>query len=248
MIDDLIVFTHIPKTAGSTLRSVLKAAYPEPLSRRFSPMKDILTDDHDSYARHLRSFLRSCQENPHLQLVYGHVLFGVHVHIKRKCQYATILRHPIDRVLSNYYYRAEHGYCTSPNLSLADYLSGKSPMKEMQFEADNTQTRFLSALDGTPQAVPFGACTPEMLTRAKANLNSYLLVGLTERFSDTIELFGKILSWKIIPPHSIERATKPYPKRESTSREIINIAEQNNALDLELFEHAVSLFNKRTNI
>jgi hypothetical protein len=227
------------------MRSLLQKVYSANGTCRFSPMKDLFSSDLPSYERHFANLLAACAQNPGLKVIYGHVFFGIHELVPSVQSYVTILRHPIDRVLSNYFYRAQHGHCTCPNVTLGDYLAGNSPNDAMRFEADNLQTRFLSGIAGRPQNARFGSCSDAMLESAKINLQNHFVFGLTERYDETVHMFRKRLDWQFLPIFGRERITEAYPGKNETSADLLNIAYKNNALDLELYAFAQQLFVSR---
>ena len=89
-----VVFTHIPKTAGTTLNAVLEGAFPERCLFHLQRL-----DSKDLWAR---------AADPSLNAYGGHVNFQrmseAFAASGRVAHYITILRDPIDRILSAYNY------------------------------------------------------------------------------------------------------------------------------------------------
>ena len=77
----------------------------------------------------------------------GHLYFGLHEFLPRPSTYITILRDPVDRVISNYYYVLRtpshylHHEIRSQGMSLREYLRS-----EMNPQLDNAQRRLLSGV------------------------------------------------------------------------------------------------------
>ena len=83
---------HIPKTAGTTLASTLQWNYPP----RLTLHQDLLErpiEDMEQIPLERRSSAR---------LLRGHVPYGVHRFIPRRCEYMTVLRQPVSRAVSAY--------------------------------------------------------------------------------------------------------------------------------------------------
>jgi hypothetical protein len=79
----------------------------------------------------------------------------------------------------------------SGDLSLEDILTSK-----LSSEFDNAQVRQLS---GIWFDRGFGECTTEMLSLAKDNiLKHFAVVGLTERFDETLLLLRRAFAWKSV--------------------------------------------------
>jgi len=175
--DLTLIFLHIPKTGGSTLRNLIKRNY------KGQPIFSI-------DGRRARKSIEAFKKLPEAQrksfkVLQRHMLFGLHEFLSSPSTYITMLRDPIERIISHYYYvlrDPEHypylykkvkSQNMSLNISLKDYvISGIST------ELDNGQTRLLSGMKN----VDFGCCPREMLEIAKKNLREHFaVIGLMER-------------------------------------------------------------------
>jgi hypothetical protein len=185
-----------------------------------------------------------------LRAVVGHFAFGLHGLIDRPATYATVFRHPIERIASLFYHlkrwpkygRNEPwlqaaGYRPlESNASLEDFIRDY-PLREL----DNDQTRRIAGED--PQ---FGGCTSSLLKLAKSNIEQHFsFVGVTERFEDTLRVAADVLSWSTQP---VARKILVNERREPTismpaiTREAIL---ERNAFDLELYSFANEWLDKR---
>ncbi len=104
-------------------------------------------------------------------------------------------------------------------------------------EMDNGQVRQLTASGH----LPFGTCTPALLEQAIANLERHFcVVGLQERFDESVVLLRRALGWKI-PPLYRRRNVGRRPSAEAgLSAETLRIVQEHNALDLQLYEYALA--------
>lgn len=185
-----LIFLHIPKTGGSTLDAIIDANYPpESIFSVQSPIRDSLTA--------FRALSRA--EHERLRVIRGHGVQGLHRELDQPCAYATLLRNPVDRVLSQYYFIREspkhprHRELRDRGATLLAYLrAGLNP------QADNGQVRAISGVgDGTADEIPFGACTRAMLDDATRRLETeFALIGVTERFDEFLVLAGRLLGWR----------------------------------------------------
>jgi hypothetical protein len=103
---------------------------------------------------------------------------------------------------------------------------------------NDAQTRLLSGAWGE---VPFGELTADHLAQAKRNLAQCTVVGLTERFDESLLLMQRAFGWGDI---SYQRAnvTQGRPKKESLDAATLAVIRQAHPLDLALYDYAQQLF------
>ncbi len=182
-----IIFTHIPKTAGITMHTILHRQY-------------IFKWGNIFYAANLgkidRIRLLSEKFRRNLILVKGHLYFGVHNYVPGPVSYFTFLRDPVARTISMYNHL---------------YVSPRTPyykeMKEKQYtlddllengfvlNMDNCQVRFLCGI----KDISFGEVNEEHLAIAMNNLTNYYKggVGITEHFDESLLLLKKRFNWRM---------------------------------------------------
>ena len=232
-VDRSVIFLHIPKAAGTTLHDILERQYArEEIFNIVGPR--------DVREKALGSLPES--ERRRLRLVKGHMHFGVHEYLPNPSTYITVLRHPVERVISHYYYvrRTPRHYLyetvVGDDLSLEQYV-----FDQVSLELNNGQVRTIYGAKHVD--VPYGACTPEMLTAARANLREYFsVVGLAERFDETLLLMQQQLGWRRSPVYVRKNVTKSRRARADVPASVIRRIEADNALDLELYEEESKYF------
>ena len=128
----------------------------------------------------------------------GHMPFGAHRLFSKPSVYVTMLRHPYERAVSEYYYARntpEHGLYEQVgggNMSLEAFLDLR---KEQGFS--NIYCRLLGeAVDwGNLSELPVEVCS-EALDVAKKNVNDHVgVAGLTELFDASLLLMSDMLNW-----------------------------------------------------
>jgi hypothetical protein len=242
----LLIFNHIPKTAGTSLSEILKKQY------GVDSVYRCYGDDPQQRSIHqivkdLGVILQS-PSNHNFAAVTGHLGFGLHEFFPTlNYQYLTILREPVDRVVS--YYSHVKRYFQNPlgeaarTLSLEEFIS-----RQLSIEVDNLQTRYLSGIGwqsfilGVGKHIPYGKCSREMLELAKINLELHYLICLQENFATSIAKLSNNLGWQNISD------VKANVNRERTlltelSPNAIEIIKAHNQLDLELYDYARFLDN-----
>ncbi|MEY8738455.1 hypothetical protein AB9M62_02095 [Bacillales bacterium AN1005] len=136
-------------------------------------------------------------------MLYLDIIFMVYMNILDKShRYFTMLRHPVDRVSSLYYYLMENdypGYEWMKEMTLEEFV-------EATPEAQNNQTTLLCGYPINPD-----------VNTAKERLKSFDMVGITELFNESLFLLKKTFNWKNIDYRRVN-ITKSRLKRRITRR------------------------------
>lgn len=173
---------------------------------------------------------------------------------KHKGRLFTFLRHPIDRLVSLYYFlrvpeQNEIGEIASA--AVASSSSGVKNANNMTLEAfalsstDNWHVRMLTNTLSGPVTVTH-------LDVAKEILRTKFLIGLLEKKTESLRRIETYFGWKI--PSKVAQTCKndmfyfeplsknPHPPMESDSSEV-RIFLTRNQLDMELYQYAKLLFS-----
>src|SRR5690349_15074435 len=159
--DETVIFLHVPKTGGTTLQHILRGCYPR---NQIWTFKDAGRD------RQIEKFKQlSAEKRQGYRLIQGHLSFGFHRHLSGDSIYITLLREPVARALSFYYYaRSQPDHYLYRVLQDND-LTLKTLLKEHTAttqELFNLQTRMIAGSDwGDGER----AADRTMLERAKEN-------------------------------------------------------------------------------
>lgn len=229
----VVLFLHIPKAGGQTLGEFVYAH-----TRSETAPEDGVLKAGVAYLTY--GFLKErplevpghalpLLQRRDLRAVIGHFWYGLHEHVARPSVYVTMLRDPVERVLSLYYYARLHD-----SITLDEFIA-KPPFREV----DNDQTRRIAGVD--PE---IGECTEAMLRTAKENLRRFAVAGTLERFDETLELLKRRLGWHG-PAVSHPRNVNPdRPASASLPRETIAAIRRRNELDFELWRFASELMDE----
>lgn len=180
MDEKKLLFLHIPKTAGTTLKTMIAQNYSQ-------------SEIYDAYDYKLwESGFQSLDNKEEIKLIQGHFRFGFHEFIKPyNCQYFTFLRKPVDLTISHYFHlvrskNPEHKRRIEGIESLEDFAKIHS--------AYNLQTRIIS---GVYDIDEFKAREEELFQTALNNLENKIdCIGIQERFTESVVAISQLLNWK----------------------------------------------------
>ncbi|MFA5114046.1 MAG: sulfotransferase family 2 domain-containing protein [Candidatus Margulisiibacteriota bacterium] len=212
-----LIFVHIHKTGGVTLREVL--------CRHF-PSRSIYTIDPHNHTVDDFYALQQAEVDA-IMFLNGHFNYGLHQRFSRPCTYYTMLREPVNRVLSLYYYLRKRNPLFG-DINLETFCQQKYHF--------NQQIKHIAGID------PKKIIGKEDLELAKDRLlNDYLCYGLTEEFDLSLLLLQKRLKLEHVNYVKLN-ATNARPKLNEISDEIIKTIRRNNSYDIELYEYAKERF------
>lgn len=247
---DTLIFLHVPKTAGTTLNRIIETQY-NPLQIYSIPGG---LGSHWSMKKLRRASPKRLRK---LQVVKGHMEYGFHRYLPQRATYMTILREPVDRIVSSYYYAMSyrhhplHRIVQSKSLvefcelapwvhNLQTKLIGGIPVAEI-----NPRPAVLAAQRG--EFVPWHGfagrhCEQQTLDAAGEHLkNRFSFVGLTEHFNDTLALMQITYGWKISRFLRFRQSSKR-PGSSVVPDEVIARITEMNKFDVELYRQGEKMF------
>ncbi|MCU0445449.1 MAG: sulfotransferase family 2 domain-containing protein [Microscillaceae bacterium] len=218
-----IIFLHIPKTGGMSLYNVL--------GNQFKKREIFTIPIINKRPAHYKFLDLPQAEKEEIRLLRGHMPFGYHQYFNSPSRYITVLREPVKRVISHYYYvlsRPNHylyEVVTSRNMTVEEYV-----VSDITHELDNGQTRSIS---GIP---PEEKCTEEALQMAIKNLDEhFLLASVLDYFDETLIMLKEELGWGY-PVYYNENINKKKPTAP-VSNEIKKQIAERNKYDIQLYNY-----------
>ncbi len=241
------IIVHIPKSAGTSLRDMLRGrlllsspssignwnlahglAHVQPYEKRFVALSEL-----------------NERQSSKVRLIYHHGGFGMHECLTSPYTYLSIIREPISRAISAYYYmRQLYPSEGKPfNDTLEDMITSGKVYDP--FYQDNLQVRMLAATDRSRDVEHGQPCTAATLEKAKANIEQYVpILGLTERFDEYMLLLARHQKWKL-PYYARMNENKVRERRDPVANDLIDTLREKNAYDIELYEWATQRFDRQ---
>ena len=217
------------------MRSILQRQYEHAHIFNIYPGGNNTVEDFKKY---------SPKKKQKIELICGHFKYGIHTSLGiYDCFYITLLRKPVDRVISHYYYVKKdknhplHQKLNNEKMNIRDYLTAG-----LTKELDNGQSRLLAGDEGyIPE---FGKCTTEVLEAAKRNLRQdFKIVGTTERFDETLLLLKAVLGWKM-PFYSRKNVAQKKDEQSFLTSDVYTFLEDSQHIDQELYSYADKLLDQ----
>lgn len=256
----MLIFLHIPKTAGTTFRSVI--------NRFFKPEQILDNDTINSVycqahnipisSAHLVGLGKtlgwlSPEMKQQTKCLCAHMEYGMHRHFAGPAEYITFLREPISRAISAYHHvlrdRNHQLYNEISQGRIEDFFASDLTQR-------NLQTRLISGI-----RQPSKSGDPEILEAAKERLRKdFSFFGITEMFDESMVSFsesraGKKFAWPLvfytkklgcpILFYTKQNVASNYRRGEPPSRRLIEILRERNSIDVEFYKYAVELFRER---
>lgn len=213
----MLIFVHVPKTAGSTFKSLI--------SKEFNS-KDILVIDSPSWISEELIVNRSNlpgsvtqKPNSNIKFMCGHFKATKALNMYPDATLITWLRNPVERVVSQYYYylgasytygvRTEHR--TYDLVTLEDFIKYSSH-----------QNIATSLLD-----VP---------------LDRFKFIGIKEHFKEELKRFNRVMRFNLNQPtvdYNVNSKKQNINENYSVSEEIRELIRYHNKKDVEMYEECL---------
>lgn len=215
-----VIFVHVPKTGGITLGCSLRWQYGS---------RHTFTTKWNAPAAANPFEALSEASRRRIRVVKGHVLYGVDRFLPQPCTYVTMLRDPVPRVLSLYYFvQANWPESEAGQASLRAFVA-----ESILPYRPNDQTRRLSGRATDAQ----GRLPDDALDVARANLDAdFAAVGTTERFDETMVLWQRRLGWRRPPFYVRSNTNRSRPTRDAIDDDVLALIRADNAMDVALYD------------
>jgi hypothetical protein len=209
-----LVFVHIPKAAGTSLREVIARQYP----RRVQ----LATEG---------PIVLSERQRQSVRVLVGHVDYDTYAQLAAPVDVITMLRDPVQRIISLYYYILRR-----PAHPFQELVQGCSLERFAASGWEQVRDHQVRQISGGP--------APD-LEAAKRNLMHGMRVfGIAERFDESLLLMQRALGWGHVL-HRVLNMTADRPRGADIPRRAIAEIERANPADLELYAWASAEFTRR---
>ncbi|MBF2078507.1 MAG: sulfotransferase family 2 domain-containing protein [Synechococcales cyanobacterium T60_A2020_003] len=255
--DDLLYFIHIPKTAGTTLITLLDSKFDVNEIFPAQLWKELAKIPPDEVGKY--------------RLYRGHFgARGLEPFLPKPPVCITMLRQPIPLSLSTYKFVMRepgtrvHSLAVGEKMSFTDFIQHPKTRKRIS----NKQTRNLSFKIKYPPAddsifhyaesrdlvdqwldkYQLSLSDRDSLSEARAQLDACAFFGLVERFDESMALMSYTFGWSPVGTvPKLREATTP-AEIEALSDDVRAMLEECNRLDTKLYRYAEKVFEKRMRV
>ncbi|MEO0373872.1 MAG: sulfotransferase family 2 domain-containing protein [Cyanobacteria bacterium P01_A01_bin.17] len=214
--------------AAASLQATLMHHSIEP-----SWQQDYFGDPHlvHQVLKHREELLLYYMCNDSVQYVSGHFGFSpkIHQYFSERYSFITLLRDPVERVISLYYYNRYHSGAKPGIQDLQSYLKSRGEQNRGYY------VRMLGGL-----AADGDYTSRDAIARAKQNLHKFALIGCLEHLQDFVQKFELKFDHKL-RVRTLNKSPRPKAIQEDTENIRAEIRELC-APDVEIYNYVLETF------
>ncbi|KAF2078645.1 hypothetical protein CYY_000016 [Polysphondylium violaceum] len=231
------IFIHIPKCAGSSLSGIFKR-----------------NEKRELYDHHWKhpSF-KQVQTITAKETIFGHIRYGLHFYYQQemphmiaekqnglnKYSYLTMLREPVDRVISHYYYHRQNRKDPFHKLAMEHSLKEWIAISP---SANNEQARMICGLGDQS----FGDNSTFDLAHHHLKY-TFKYVGITERFPESLVLLSHYAGLQSIRYAKINTGRQRVGVKD-VPEDVVEEIKKRNWIDVSLYNMALDIFEKEIDL
>lgn len=221
-----LIFLHIPKTAGTTFRSVLDSVFAKynkaylypPFSEELYYKKYEKGENLDEY-----------------DFISGHFHYGIHSQLKENhYSYVTFLRNPVENVISHFNHISQ--VKIQKHKEIIEKCGSIEGFLKMRL-GNNLQTRYLSACKND-------IVTEHDFNKALSLIERKIEFGLLEKFDESVFLMKRKFKWNFAYYAVKQNIAKGKPEKNIPPELLLKIKEAN-GYDIALYERAQEIFYEK---
>lgn len=221
-----LLFEHIPKCAGTTISSYLKQNYPD------RKMYNIYGRAPSDYVAKFQQL--PIQQRHNFDLVQGHLAHRLINFVHPDAIKITLFRHPVDRIISHYYYVLSNPhhylYPKAAGMNLAEYVSANISLELQNWYIIHFTGRTVREIQQAPL---------EAIHHAKEVLNeNYQLIGFMEQLDDFMNQLQSLAQLPLAFQNRKLNKTIGRPRNSEIPQSTIDLIAEHNQPDIDLY-HAL---------
>lgn len=224
-VESPLLITHIPKTAGTSLRNVL-AKLSSGVVQIYGGELALASPDIE--------FIRRFRASPKPRAVMGHFSYGIHRLLGVPPRYAAVFREPTERIISLYRHQKR-----SPSPQYVDRMNADMSLEDFVYSAitEMTNNHMCRIIAGIPPESGLIINADWLLDLAIHNLQRHFeIVGTVDQFEKAIEKFSHALDLGgvVALGDNVSRNARP-----ELNERTMQVLREFNELDFRLYDFVV---------
>lgn len=217
----MIISVHIRKAGGRSFGKSLHNYYQDKLLLDYG---DEIGSNWSSSIKKRKKRLATLGKKKkdiasNFEIIHGHFFAPKYNILNVEKQYFTIVRDPIERVLSNYFYLKRNKNRKNPDARIVNEFGFGLEEYITYPDAKNVQCQFLSSIP----------------------LENFSIIGLIEEYEKSLSLFNKIFNARLVN-QGIHNQNLSKNSNYNVSKKIVSLIKENNKEDIELYSFAKNKF------
>ena len=252
---NVLIHLHIHKTAGTSLNSLVKHNFCKTGIFEWSSRPDKASGLDLGTSNSIKQKLREFGLD-RLEYVSGHVPLGIHDMLPASAKYFTLVRNPVERIVSHFYWRLQSPKSVMPPFNANGRpLSFEEYVESGDVRLDNFQVRVLS---GASELNPPAASSPSEvilaspvtrvhLEQAKDNIAKYFIVAApTEHITECALVLRAMYRWPMWRLYNQKKNRNRYrPATADVPARLRKLIEKANTYDIELYDWIDKRFSEQ---
>ncbi len=255
---DILIHLHIPKTGGTSLNSMIQHGFrndevSDTMAIQSERFNGLGLAPYEFCRQHLKSY--PYDNLRRIRYVTGHLPMGLHRAFDRPAKYFTIIRHPVERVISDFFFRIQDNVPYLKDgalLGFEEYVESRYDiyLRDYQVRVISGCPEFEGARPQFGQQTPGPAVERRHLEQAKRNIEKHFLAAAPlDKMTELALLIRRVYGWPMRRLLTEYKArTKRRPRMGDVSRRAIGIIQECNSHDLELYEWIGKRFSAQSQL